>query len=215
MKRGSRGAAEDNTPHLRPVERIELSEKHKTLRLILTVVFLAVGVTALTVAVFRFFSVGGGWQTVDVRQIPPLASSSELELQYDLSGGGAAASALYKKVAAVYTDAVTEGEQLFDCQAEEAGAKGLRNVNLHPNETVEVHPALYAAFRRFEEARSRFLYYAPLYSLRRDLLYCTEDWQARSLDPASEHFARVGLQIDVRELCQRACCLLVERRAGG
>ena len=77
---------------------------------------------------------------------------SELELQYDISGGGAAASALYKKVAITYTDAVTEGEQLFDCMAEEAGAKGLQNVNLHPGEIVEVHPALYEAFECLEEA---------------------------------------------------------------
>ena len=86
---GSRGPAEDTTPHLRPVERIELSEKHKTLRLILTVVFLAIGITALTVAALRYFSVGTGWRTVDVNQIPPMGSSSELELQYDISGGGA------------------------------------------------------------------------------------------------------------------------------
>ena len=183
---GSRGPAEDTTPHLRPVERIELSEKHKTLRLILTVVFLAIGITALTVAALRYFSVGTGWRTVDVNQIPPMGSSSELELQYDISGGGAAASALYKKVAITYTDAVTEGEQLFDCMAEEAGAKGLQNVNLHPGEIVEVHPALYEAFECLEEADSRFLYYAPLYSLRRDLLSCAEDWEARSLDPATD-----------------------------
>ena len=186
---GSRGPAEDTTPHLRPVERIELSEKHKTLRLILTVVFLAIGVTALVLAVRRYFSVGTGWRTVDVNQIPPMGSSSELELQYDLSGGGAAASALYKRVAAVYTDAVAEGEQLFDCMAEEAGAEGLQNVNLHPGETVEVHPALYEAFELLEKADSRFLYYAPLYSLRRDLLACSEDWEARAFDPASDEDA--------------------------
>ena len=57
--------ARDNRPHVKPVEKIQLSEENTALRAVAAVLFLVIGVSALAYAVNRLLSSEPGWQIVE------------------------------------------------------------------------------------------------------------------------------------------------------
>ena len=59
-----RKTGKDNRPHLKPVTRIELSEERKTLRIVLAVVFLAIGIVAILVGLVSLLNTEPGWQYI-------------------------------------------------------------------------------------------------------------------------------------------------------
>ena len=85
----------DKRPNVRPITKIELSEKHKKLRLILIVVLLSIGSVAIGMGLFSLLNTQPGWQEIDVASDKPNCST-EFRLLYDFSDAGGDATAVNK-----------------------------------------------------------------------------------------------------------------------
>ena len=78
MGRRSRGAREKRPPNLKPVQRIEVSEKHFSRRMIIFLICLTVAVAALSYGAYFWLNGSPGWQLIEV-------SSGELSVAADFS----------------------------------------------------------------------------------------------------------------------------------
>jgi hypothetical protein len=104
--------ARDNRPYLKPVTRIELSEKYSKLRIIAAVVLLSIGLLALTYGFTQLLSVQPGWQQVEVSSVEPNCSL-DFVLMYDFSDSGGGATMQMRALSGVYTEATETGFRLF------------------------------------------------------------------------------------------------------
>ena len=75
----------------RPINRIEISEKNKKLRIIAAIALFVIGVVGITIGITSALNQETGWQRVQV--FPEERNCSEnFLLQYDFSGSGAQAT---------------------------------------------------------------------------------------------------------------------------
>lgn len=198
-------------PHPKPVNKIDLSAEHVRLRLILAVVFLAVGAFLIAYSVSHLSSKDAGWNEIEV-------SSSELNcggdfvFLYCLGEGGVSAAAENKALTACYSRAAEHAFQMFTNDVE--------YINRHPNEEIEVDDILYRAFSMFQEYGDRGLYLAPVYEQYNGLFQCTEEYQAMDYDPrlnqdvaqyyaAVADFARDARMVNIELLGENRVCLRV------
>ena len=66
MRNSNRGK---DLPHVRPVQRIELSESHVKLRMILIVVLLAIATVAIVIGLSSALKTEPGWQEIRVASV--------------------------------------------------------------------------------------------------------------------------------------------------
>ncbi len=188
MGRRTRAGRRDGAmPRPKPVEKIELSEKHTKLRLALTILFLVVGITALTYGVSSFFGADPGWDEIQ-SSAAGTNCGADFTFLYHLGSGGVSAAAEKRAVTALYSDGTEQAYRLFtaDIEVEDAEGEKLRNVayiNSHPNEEIQVDEALYKAFSLIGEYGDRSLYLAPVYARYGDLFTCSDDSQTVDFDP--------------------------------
>lgn len=179
----SRYARKKENPRVKPVERIEVSDKNRKLKLALIVVLLALGVTLIAVSVTQMLTTSPGWETIQVSGDLSESCAGDFVFLYLLGDGDQAANVEQRAVTQLYTQATADAFRMFH---EETVFDGVRNVaylNRHPNEEVEIPAALYAAFSLFEENGNRALYAAPLYREYVGLFMSEEDWAAEMYDP--------------------------------
>lgn len=176
--------AKDNRPYLPPVEKIELPGGHLTLRLVAAVVFLALGGAALAYAFSQLLSPeSAGWQAIEVSTSEGANCGDEFVLYYELGAAGASASAENKAVTQLYSDACGRMFQVFHTLESFEGVTNLRDVNLHPNETLTVDKVLYRAFETVQRYGDRTVYLGPVYERYNGLFRCTDDSQLPNFDP--------------------------------
>lgn len=144
-------------------------------RLAVVLVLAAVGVTFLVYSISQLLLPQPGWQTV---QAAGLSSGSDFTFHYN-----SASSREAKGVKTVYTRACQDSYQMFDSIQEFEGMANLASLNLHPNETLEVPPALYEALEAFAERGRRELYLGPVYERYEGLFTCEDDSQLAYYDP--------------------------------
>ena len=156
----------------KPVTRIEVTEGNKKLRVVLIVVLLAVGLGALTSGFMSLLGKDAGWQSVEVSTDQDHCGTS-FQLQYNFSGTGAQATALHKKLSALYSDGLVRAYEAFYTQPEQ--------INTHVNEEVTVDPLLYSALEALEGTRYHYL--APLYAYYDGLIFNTDDANLAQADP--------------------------------
>ena len=142
MGRGAR----DNRPYVKPVEKIELSKENIPLRAVAAVVFLLIGVGALTYAVSQFFSTEPGWQTIEAGTSEGPTCGDEFVLLYEAGASGRSAREEGRDLSQLYTRACRTAFQLFHTELTFEGVVSLKEINDRPNEALEVDPALYRAF---------------------------------------------------------------------
>lgn len=212
--------ARDNRPHLKPVERIQLSGEHMTLRLIAAAVFLLLGAAALTYAFTRLLSPETGWQTIEAGASEGANCGDEFVFFYELGAAGASVSAESKAVSRLYTDACRRMYQIFHTLESFEGMTNLREVNLHPNETLTVDEVLYRAFETVQRRGDRTIYLGPVYERYGGLFRCTDDSQLPDFDPylseevrkeyeAAAAFANDPRAVELRLLGDNQVCLYV------
>lgn len=213
--------AKDNRPHLQPVEKIELSGKHLTLRLIAAAVFLVLGAGALGYAFTQLLSPEvAGWQTIEAGTSEGANCGDEFVFLYELGAVGASASAESKAVTRLYTDACGRMYRVFHTLESFEGVTNLRDVNLHPNETLTVDEVLYRAFETVQRSGDRTVYLGPVYERYNGLFRCTDDSQIPDFDPwlseavraeyeAAAAFANDPKAVDLRLLGDNRVCLYV------
>ena len=213
-------AAKDNRPRLKPVEKIQLSGEHLTLRLIAAVVFLVLGAWALAYAFTQLMTPETGWQTIEADASEGTNCGDEFVFLYELGAAGTSASAESRAVSQLYTDACGRMYQVFHTLESFEGVTNLRDVNLHPNETLAVDEALYRAFETVQRYGDRTVYLGPVYERYNGLFSCTDDSQIIDFDPylseevreeyaAAAAFANDPRSVDLRLLGNNQVCLYV------
>ena len=177
------------------VQEIVLSEEHKTLRLVLFVLVLAVALTAFTYGIYHLVRKDSGWRTVTVKPAEVGGTCAhEFTFQYKLGSGGAAE---YKQVQQVYSDACTYMYEVFSLEPSVLVQGNLYQVNATPGQDVQVDPFLYQTLQQVEESGTRALYLAPVYEYYKSLFQCSDDASAQLVDPAFDADAAE----DIRNLC--------------
>ena len=178
MKRKAR----DNRPRLKPVKQIELSEKNIKVRWILIGIFLTIAIVAFGVGIYSFFSTEPGWQQVSVSEKEPNCSYDFL-LMYDFTGSGGSATAVNRKVTAIYTEQTQKAYQLFSSDEVETKLHNVHYLNRHLNETVQVDPVLHHALELIVAYDSRYPYLAPVYTEYDRIFISDNDLEAALYDP--------------------------------
>lgn len=179
MKKSQR----DNAPRLKPVRQIELSEKNIKIRWILIAVLLVIALVAFGIGIHAFFSTEPGWQQVTVSEKAPNCSY-DFVLMYDFTGYGGSASAVNRKITAMYTEQSQKAYQLFSTDDVETTLHNLYYLNNHLNETVRVDPVLYDALALIVKYESRYPYLAPAYTEYDRIFISDNDLDAALYDPA-------------------------------
>lgn len=164
----------------RPINRVEISEKNKTLRLIAAVLLLVIGVIGITTGIMSLLNKETGWQRVQVAPQERNCSESFL-LQYKFTGTGAEATAVNNKLQTAYGEACVKAYQLFTPDEAIDGVQNIYYVNHHPNEVVAVDPVLYAAFEKV--ADMPWIYLGPAYAHYSSMIFNTEENLLPELDP--------------------------------
>lgn len=178
--------ARDNRdrPHPKPVQKIELPDGSSIKRrLIATCLFLLIGGVALGYAFSRLMTPESGWQAIEAGSAAGANCGGDFEFLYELGAGGESPTAENRAVSALYTDACRRMFQLFHTMESFEGVTNLRDINLHPNETLEVDGVLYEAFAAIQRHGSRAIYLGPVYARYDDLFSCENDSQLVDFDP--------------------------------
>ena len=182
----------DRRPYIRPVTRVELSEKDVKKRTVLAIVFLAIAVIAIGYGLFSLVNTQPGWVEVTGSSREPNVSS-DVKLMYDFSRSGGSATAENKKLSLIYTQACRDAHVVF---SPDEPTGGIAALTAAPGEAVKVDPALWEAFRLLEEHGDRTVYLAPVYTEYARVFRSEGDGEAMVYDPAhSEEAAQL-----VREL---------------
>lgn len=178
-------------PHMKPVEKIQLSEKHIKLRIALTVLFFVIGASALIYGLLSLLGGGdGGWREITASGSGEEHCGGEFVLRYDMEGDGPAVRSQSRVLTDLYTESMIDAYQLFNSQSSFEGINNLWTINNHPEEIVTVDPALYQAFCLLQESGGRELYLGPLYVQYGNLFVSESDVQAQEFDPfVNEEFA--------------------------
>lgn len=207
-------------PHLKPVEKIELSEKHIGWRLAFFILFLVIAAGAFASCVGTFFSVEPGWHEIEAESSREANCGNEFVFLYYLGGSGTDATAENKALKILYTDACEMAHKLFHNKEIFEGVNNVYYMNQHPNEIIEVDPGLYKAFEVIQQYENRNIYMAPVYSQYDEIFYCEDDSQLVHFDPrlnekvASEYakiavFANDSTMVDVQLLGENKIKLYV------
>ncbi len=182
MRETRTGGKGRDFPHPKPVNKIELSTEHGRLRLILTIVFLAIGAAAIAYGVSGLSSKEAGWTEIEVSS-SELNCSADFVFLYCLGESGVSATAENKAITACYSDATEYAFRMFTNDVEYEDSHNMHYINRHPNEEIEVDEVLYRAFSLIQESGDRSLYLGPVYEQYNGLFNCTEEYQTVEYDP--------------------------------
>ncbi len=185
--RGARGGAQRREPVLPRIYRVEVSEKNIKLRVVLIVLFLIIGVIALTVFVSSLLRKEAGWREIEPSEQVPILQK-EFVLMYELGTTGSA-TAEYRAITELYTQIGSEYCALLDRYAAYEDVVNLYTINHSPNQTLTVSPMLYESLERVIRDGERYLYLAPVLDEYNSLLTCENDIYAAARDPHRDESA--------------------------
>ena len=167
----------DNRPYVKPVKRIELSEKNVKLRWIAIVVLLSIGVTAIGAGLMSALNTEPGWQEVEITS-KEANCAGDFTLMYDFSTAGGGATAQYKQLATLYTEAAEKAYRLFGAEVVEEGLYNIGWLNAHVNEPVKVEAELYHALSLAAAYNNRHIFTAPAMVEYNRVFLCENDEEA-------------------------------------
>lgn len=171
-------------PHLKPVEKIQLSEKHIKLRTALAVIFFFIGAVAL---IYGFISLLGGgdegWREITASNSGEEHCAGEFVFRYDMEGSGAEIRNQSRELTQEYTSLMIYVYRMFNSSSSFEGVNNIHTINSHPGEVLTVEPGLYKAFELLEEYDRREMYLGPLYVQYGNLFVSESDAQAAEFDP--------------------------------
>lgn len=170
----------------RPVTRVEVSDKNRTLRIIAAILLLVVGALAITSGIMSLLNKDTGWQEVQISTQERSCSESFI-LQYNFGDSGTEATAINKKLEQAYGEACVTAYRLFTPDEAIDGVQNVHYVNHHANEVVTVDPVLYAAFQKLDG--TPWLYLGPAYAHYYNVIFNTEESMLSTLDPVSNQEA--------------------------
>lgn len=172
-----------NMPHPKPIEKVELSEKHPKRRFYLAILFLVIGVLALVHAVRMFFSTDAGWTEVSANSASEINCSEDFVFLYELGAGDISATAENKALSIIYTDAAVKAFEMFNTDQAFTDLDNMYSINHNPNEVVKVEDALYQALELVQTYGDRKIYLGPVYAAYDDMFFCQNDSETIDFDP--------------------------------
>lgn len=161
-----------------------MSDKYVKLRAAAAVIFLIIGAAAIAYGVSQLFAVDKGWQRIEITPTA-VSCSGDFTLLYDIGAGELSARDENRQLEALWTDITESAAKIFDPATEYKGVGNLAALNNHPNEAVELEPALYSALELMESYGDRTAYLGPAFGIYNNVFDCTEDWQLEDFDPVS------------------------------
>ena len=161
----------------KPVTHIELSEKNLVLRIILFAGFLILGLGCIGAGLMSALSADLTWQEIEATANGP-SYAGDFKLMYDFSESGSAATQQRKNLTNLYTPAVEDAYRIFTGDLLEDGLHNVAYLNAHPNEAVEVDPALYKALALVAEYGDRHVFLAPATVEYNRVFSCENDLEA-------------------------------------
>ena len=174
----------------KPIEHVQLSNRHIALRWIAVAVCLIVAVVSIGYALNAMLTVNSGWREIE-HQATEITCAADFVVNYNFGAGGKDATAAYKRITTLYSDAAKNAYWLFNADAAQETIVGVRTINDAPNATLTVDPVLYNAFAQVQAAGDRSIYLAPLYAEHDSMLACDSDVFAELRDPAKDADAAV------------------------
>ncbi len=184
--------ARDKRPNLKPVTKIELSEKNTTLRFVLLIVLLAIAAVSFTVFLFGLLNKDKGWNVIDPSTKEDIYTS-EIQLNYRLGAGEANATVEHKAIQKLYTEKLLEAYKTFSAYEEFSGVVNLKKLTTSTNSKQIVSSLLYNTLKTMTENGNRILYYAPVFSLYSNLFGSEDDVIAEMHDPHKDYELRRDL----------------------
>lgn len=160
MKRTAR----DNRPNVKPIEKIEVSEKHIGLRVAALIICIVIAVAALSAGITGLLKKDTGWRTVLPKSVDGEPDCfADFTLQYNFGASGISASSEFKAVEAKYAEASKKARKLYSSGEIFDGVHNPAYISEHINEEITVEPELYKAFEIMLSGGSRYLYAEPVY----------------------------------------------------
>ena len=118
-----RTAKEKSLPRPKPVQRIEVSDKHTALRIVCFVICILFAVVAMSYAVYRLVTKPSGWTTIKAAVTGEDNCTDELLLQYDIGlRDDISTTTEYKQLAEMYSNLCSEAYRIFQSDEEYFGA---------------------------------------------------------------------------------------------
>lgn len=175
--------ARKKEPPVKPVQKIQLSEKNPKWRFIAFLIVVTIAVFAFGYGLTILLNGEVGWREIEVSSSEDANCSGDFVFQYYVGAGGASASADQKAVTALYSEACVKAYELFTVDVEVENENNMYYLNLHPNVVVEVDPVLYQALEKTMSYDNRNLFLAPVYEQYENLFYCNDDVETVNFDP--------------------------------
>lgn len=168
------------------MQKVQLSEKNVGRRIVLVVLFLAIGSGFLVYGFMNFLRGDSGWREISVKAGSELNCSEDFTLKYNVGAGGVSAGGEAKALSLIYTDAAVKGYRLFNIDESFGDVTNLYDINQHPNEVMTVDPVLYDALKKVSDANCREIYLGPLYASLENLCMSNDDAVAAQFDPEKD-----------------------------
>ena len=181
-----RTVKDPNRRQPKPVQKVQLSEKNVGRRIVLVVLFLAIGSGFLVYGFMNFLRGDSGWREISVKAGSELNCSEDFTLKYNVGAGGVSAGGEAKALSLIYTDAAVKGYRLFNIDESFDDVTNLYDINQHPNEVMMVDPVLYDALKKVSDANCREIYLGPLYASLENLCMSNDDAVAAQFDPEKD-----------------------------
>lgn len=181
-----RTVKDPNRRQPKPVQKVQLSEKNVGRRIVLVVLFLAIGSGFLVYGFMNFLRGDSGWREISVKAGSELNCSEDFTLKYNVGAGGVSAGGEAKALSLIYTDAAVKGYRLFNIDESFGDVTNLYDINQHPNEVMTVDPVLYDALKKVSDANCREIYLGPLYASLENLCMSNDDAVAAQFDPEKD-----------------------------
>ncbi len=194
MRRGSNRLKTE--PYAPKVEKVDLTERNKKLRIILAVVFVCIAGAAFAFGLSSLREKDPVWEEISaLNQTTGRNPASDLVLYYELGAGNQSVKADRSAVTAIYVEAAERAEMAFSADDEADFAANLYTINRNPNTELTVSEELYRAFELLERMGDRYMYLGPVYTHYYGIYYAGSDDEAREIDPRSDD--------EAKEFCER------------
>ena len=124
-----RTVKDPNRRQPKPVQKVQLSEKNVGRRIVLVVLFLAIGSGFLVYGFMNFLRGDSGWREISVKAGSELNCSEDFTLKYNVGAGGVSAGGEAKALSLIYTDAAVKGYRLFNIDESFDDVTNLYDIN--------------------------------------------------------------------------------------
>lgn len=166
------------------MEKVELSDRHIVLRLVLAAVFLVAGASALAYSVSQFFTGSSGWREIGTLSADGITCSTDFTFMYDLGRDGSV-SKEKRELTSIYSAACKTAYELFNASESFDSVNNICAINHAVNTDIPVDPALYEAFSEIKASGDRSVFLGPAYEIYNGIFTASTDDDALAFDPVT------------------------------